>query len=323
MDPPPSDYRLLRFWSDDLPVHQRLAAWRTVLGRKLLRVEIEPLSDQPFQVDASLRALPDFRFGVGLFGPSLSRRTAELVQADNDDVYVLVNLEGPFTVSLAGNDMPLGEGDAIFLSCRQPASFLRPVAGRLLVARFRRAPLADLVSELESCAGRPIRRAVEAVRLLSSALRALDENQGLETEEVRKFVSRQAYDMMALMLNSSRGPLEHHAGGSAAARMRAIRAYIADHLARQDLSVAGVAAAHRVSPRHVQRFFEAEGLTFSEYVLAKRLQHVHAALSDPRQDHRAIGEIALAAGFGDVSHFNRAFRRHYGASPTAVRQSRP
>jgi AraC-like DNA-binding protein len=43
------------------------------------------------------------------------------------------------------------------------------------------------------------------------------------------------------------------------------------------------------------------------------------ALCDSRQAHRSISEIALSSGFGDVSYFNRAFRRRYGASPSEVR----
>ena len=36
---------------------------------------------------------------------------------------------------------------------------------------------------------------------------------------------------------------------------------------------------------------------------------------------RTILAIALEAGFSDQSWFNRAFRRHYGASPTDVREA--
>ena len=35
--------------------------------------------------------------------------------------------------------------------------------------------------------------------------------------------------------------------------------------------------------------------------------------------HLAIIDIAFAAGFGDVSHFNRMFRRRFGDTPSDVR----
>ena len=53
--------------------------------------------------------------------------------------------------------------------------------------------------------------------------------------------------------------------------------------------------------------------------LLMRLQSVHAVLTEPREAHRSISDIALDNGFGDVSYFNRAFRRLYGATPSDVR----
>jgi AraC-like DNA-binding protein len=34
-----------------------------------------------------------------------------------------------------------------------------------------------------------------------------------------------------------------------------------------------------------------------------------------------ISAIAFACGFGDLSYFNRVFCRHYGATPTVVREA--
>jgi hypothetical protein len=42
-------------------------------------------------------------------------------------------------------------------------------------------------------------------------------------------------------------------------------------------------------------------------------------LTDPRRLHLAIIDIVLAAGFGDVSHFNRVFRRRFGDTLSGVR----
>jgi AraC-like DNA-binding protein len=42
-------------------------------------------------------------------------------------------------------------------------------------------------------------------------------------------------------------------------------------------------------------------------------------LTDPHHLHLAIIDIAFAVGFGDVSHFNRMFRRYFGETPSGVR----
>ena len=50
-----------------------------------------------------------------------------------------------------------------------------------------------------------------------------------------------------------------------------------------------------------RNLFDEDGTTFSAYA------------------SWTISAIAFEAGFGDLSHFNRSFRRRYGASPSEVR----
>jgi len=54
-------------------------------------------------------------------------------------------------------------------------------------------------------------------------------------------------------------------------------------------------------------------------VLAQRLVLAHRMLTDPRRAMRKISAIAFEAGFGDLSYFNRAFRRRYGLRPSELR----
>jgi len=81
-----------------------------------------------------------------------------------------------------------------------------------------------------------------------------------------------------------------------------------------------VAARHRVTPRYVYALLESEGTTFSSYLHAQRLARAHRVLSDPRFAAQSINAIAFAVGYGDVSYFNRTFRRLYGATPAEVRE---
>jgi AraC-like DNA-binding protein len=109
--------------------------------------------------------------------------------------------------------------------------------------------------------------------------------------------------------------------GVRAARLRAIKTDILNGLNLHELSLTGVAAHHGVTARYVQMLFESEGTTFSRFVLDQRLARAHRMLSDPWLAERTISTIAYEAGFGDLSYFNRAFRRRYGESPSDVRSS--
>jgi AraC-like DNA-binding protein len=96
---------------------------------------------------------------------------------------------------------------------------------------------------------------------------------------------------------------------------------ISANLCDGDLSVADVARRHHVTPRHIHKLFENEGFTFSSFVLGQRLSRAHRILSDPRLADRNISSVAFDVGFGDLSYFNRTFRRRYAGTPTEIRQS--
>jgi AraC-like DNA-binding protein len=108
-------------------------------------------------------------------------------------------------------------------------------------------------------------------------------------------------------------------GGLRAAQLHAIKQDIARNLARPDLSVATVAQRHRCTARSVQRMFEDEGTTFTDYMLEQRLAQAYRALIDPRRQAQKIAAVAIDCGFGDASYFNRVFRRRYGVAPSDVR----
>jgi transcriptional regulator GlxA family with amidase domain len=107
--------------------------------------------------------------------------------------------------------------------------------------------------------------------------------------------------------------------GVRAARLRAIKAAVAVGLGSPAFTVGEVARSQGITARHLHRLFEPEGVSFSEFLLAQRLARAHGMLTDSRLAARTINAIASASGFVDRSHFNRVFRRRYGASPSDVR----
>jgi AraC-like DNA-binding protein len=128
------------------------------------------------------------------------------------------------------------------------------------------------------------------------------------------------YDLMAVVFGAAPEAAEAARNrGIRAARIRAITHDIPKSIDRTDLSLTVLAACHGLAPRAVQRLFESEGTTFTEYVLAQRLARAHRLLIDPRRGGDKISVIAWDSGFGDLSYFNQAFRRRYGQTPSDVR----
>jgi len=89
----------------------------------------------------------------------------------------------------------------------------------------------------------------------------------------------------------------------------------------QPLSLQQLASEVAMSPYHFLRTFRAvAGMAPHQFLLHLRLQRAALRL---RCSGDPISTIALEAGFGDLSTFNRRFRRLLGASPGAYRATRP
>src|SRR5439155_12305429 len=105
------------------------------------------------------------------------------------------------------------------------------------------------------------------------------------------------YDLVALAIGATRDAAELASSrGLRAARLRAAKADIAANLGSRDLSVTTVAKRQGITPRYLHMLFEAEGTSFSQFVLKQRLALVHNMLADWRFDHLTITAVAYAAG---------------------------
>jgi AraC-like DNA-binding protein len=139
--------------------------------------------------------------------------------------------------------------------------------------------------------------------------------------ELEHAVVTHIYDLVAAVLGAT-GDAEDIARGRGlrAARLRAAKTHVLHNLGSLDLSAATVAAQLGVTPRYVHMLFETEEESFTEFVRGRRLERSRRMLRDPRFDRLTISAIALDAGFADLSHFNRSFRRRFGATPSQVRK---
>jgi AraC-like DNA-binding protein len=179
-----------------------------------------------------------------------------------------------------------------------------------------------LVPDLDAAVARRIPADNVALRLLVDYLHGARDTGALTTPELQHAAVEHTYDLLAVALGATRDANETaHGRGMRASRLRAAKAFIAQQIGRNDLSPRTVAAHLGVTPRYVHMLFEREGTPFTQWVINQRLVRSCAMLQDPRMAKRSISAIAFAAGFSDLSHFNRTFRRHFGKTPSDARRA--
>jgi AraC-like DNA-binding protein len=239
------------------------------------------------------------------------------------DLLLAVNVWGCSLARQRDTELSLRDGDALFWT-RSDAGIgiMRFTPARFLGCRVARAEVAALLGRLDDTPMCFVPRDTEALQLLVTYARGIAESVPLATPELQRLAVSHMHDLMAAIVAATRGGHAIAEGrGIAAARLRAIMIDIRAHLDDGDLSVAEVAQRQRMTPRYVHKLFENEGLTFSSFVRDQRLACAQRMLSNPRLTDRTIGSIAFDVGFGDLSYFNRTFRRRYGTTPGEIRQS--
>jgi AraC family transcriptional regulator len=90
--------------------------------------------------------------------------------------------------------------------------------------------------------------------------------------------------------------------------------------AARPLELKEMAAVAGMSKYHFLRVFRRlTGLTPHRYLVSARLRRAALALTSSR---RPVIDVALDAGFGDLSTFNKTFRAVFGLTPTQYRDTR-
>ena len=307
-----------RFSTSNLPVPERRNAVRALHERGIL--PLEPLADRSVTVQISKHTLP----GVGILSGTLSglRHGSGANSADvSDELFFGVNLDGRCTAFQGKREITLNGGEAMCLSSEMgPFVVVRPKPVRFLGLRVPRNMIAPLVKGLDDATMHVIPRGTEAVTLLARYAAAVATMPRLDLSEVSRLVVNHVHDLIALSIGATcEGAAVAEASSVAAARLQSIKADINANLSDESISVAAVAARHGVTPRYLHKLFEREGITYTRFVLLQRLERAHRLLRDPRLATSSITVIAFDVGFGDISYFNRVFRRHYNATPSDIR----
>lgn len=306
-----------RLSTDDLPDKDRVAMWRDHCCRVIMKLDIEPIGDARLEYSILARDLPGVRVMSTASSPVRIIRTREYLADGNGDLVFIINQTGQTTVTARGRDVELREGDGLLMSASEVKVFDRNTYGGALSFRIPRSILSSMVTYVDDVVMQVLPYNTGALKLLAGYAAPLFNDLALATLDFRRTAVNHLHDLVALSLGAAHDGV---AAGRAipAARLRMAKSYIAENSNRRDLSVGAVAAHLGLTPRNLQRLFESEGTTFSEFLLSQRLNRAHRMLTEPRLAQNPVGTIAYDAGFGDLSYFNRSFKRRFGMTPREV-----
>ncbi len=308
----------IRFSSAAYPERERAEACREFFGRTIVGVEFEPVGGRPLCIHSTIRCLDDLQISFHSSSGMAMSLPPEMIRDDNV-VLTSTNLAA-WQSSQFSREVLLGRDDAVLSSNCDPGWQIQPEPLRGIAVCMPRAAIFPRIAKPDAALGRRLPGQSSALRLLVRYLNAFREISPL-TPGLAKVARNHILDLTAVALGATSDAAEiARERGMRAALLRDIKTDIETLLDESELTVECIAMRHRLTIRYVQRLFEAEGSSFTEFVRELRLTRAYQMLKSPRTFGWKISAIAFAAGFNDLSYFNRAFRRRFGMAPSDVRE---
>jgi AraC-like DNA-binding protein len=311
---------MFQFSTEAFAKRERLAALRELFGRTICNLDIEPLETADFSASATVCQLSGLGVMFAASGAMDLTHTRELIV--DDTISFIAASTSRYTVSHRGRTVGFEPGDGVLLNNAEVARMRLVSSSRFVPLTMPRAAIAPLVPDLDTAMTRRVPAGNAALKLLVGYLESARDAQSLATPELQHLAVTHIYDLLAVALGATHDATEiAYSRGMRAGRLRAAKSFIMHHSGHRELSVGSAAAHLGVTPRYIHMLFETEGSTFTKFMVEQRLAHAYRMLLDPRMTERSISAIAFAAGFNDLSHFNRTFRRHFGKTPSDMRHA--
>jgi AraC-like DNA-binding protein len=306
----------------DLPASRKVSYWNQISSETFAAMEVKPRDDLGFDGLLSRASVgPLTLMDVHSAAARIRHTRSHIARARDASLLLLAPLQRTLQLCIdRGPVVTVGAGEFCFIDHARPYEIVHGDAVRTLCVDIPRQLIAPLLPQPEHLAGRLIRPDSANARLLSAALRCLGEE--MRPGASAQFSPEVAHGLLSLVV-AAYGSLDGtRAGRGRAGRAQAFREHIDAYLGDPRLRPADLAARFGVSERYVRAVLGSGGESFSAYLLRRRLERCAGLLADPAWKARTITDIAFHAGFSNLTHFGRAFKARYAATPRDYRRAR-
>jgi AraC-like DNA-binding protein len=309
------------FDSKNFPARDALAAWTEVTSDALMPTSFKLIGTEAFHGRWSSMPLGAVEVSKMAHSPFLAQRTPKLIRASDPEI-LAIGLTGSGTHAIEQNrcHTPLHPGELLLFESSHPFEIYAD--GEDILLQFPRAllPLPDHRIEQLICRPFPSEQGIGRL-LVSFIVQVTDDSINYTPHDAAR-LGTVALDLITATLAHL---LERDEDVPSDSRKRvlylSITSFIERYLGDPDLTVNQIAAAHHISVRSLHRLFQQHGTSVHAWIRGQRLEHSRRDLADPSRRHVPIAAIAARWGFPRHADFTRAFRFHYGITPSTYRHT--
>ena len=305
---------------EGVAIGQSYENWREQLCRSFCRLDAEPSRGDRIDCQITLVPLSHLTLATAQGTSGRFSRTRELLSDGCDDFVLVSATGGPVHVTRKGQSVALSRSQMCLTEMSVPGDVGFEGNRHFTTTRIPRRALLSICPRAEDRLSQPLDENSTLVAMIARYY-ALSSELAQDLDATgQRMTAQHLLDLIGLLLGADREEKELATQrGYSAARLELMKREVLDNLDRSELTIGSIALAHGLTVRHVQRLFAQTGTSFTEFVLEQRLVQARRLLSERQHRHSKISAIAYAAGFNDLSYFNRKFRKRFGLTPTDTR----
>jgi AraC family transcriptional regulator, positive regulator of tynA and feaB len=312
----------MRVWStSQVPHRDSLSYWRDAVCDAFLKVKTEYDSGAEFSGRIASDVLGDVLVNEVNSKRHLVRRSRQCVARDTE-AWFFVNLHrsGACALSQAGRDHAPSVGEFSLHDSARPFDLNFPVDMALTCFVVPQSALLSRCPNAADAVAEPLPGTAAGALFRNYARSLADEAQRLSPAQGAA-AANAFLDLLALALGA-RDPAREGARPSLrlALFQRACQGIRAE-LSNPDFDLESAARRIGLAPRTLQTLFRENGASFSDFLIANRLQWADRLLT--MRPDLSVTAIAYAVGFSDLSHFSRSYRRKFGRSAKDRKRGAP
>jgi AraC-like DNA-binding protein len=300
----------------------RMAQWQASVASVFGPFAIHQRGAADFHGRLKVKGRGAIRFGsLAYQGQDFERRPSDLARLANDYFTLTWPVAGAVRTVVSGAEHRIEPGSLYLFNHAIPYSTAPEGLYHTVGVAFPCAALYGRRPDIAPFHALPLHEGSPSGALLLSFVEHFA--QGFERWDEREFaeLGERLVDLVALLMPGDPAATSGESSVRIAHRERALR-YIRSHLGDAELGPAAVARAGGISLSYLHQLFRSFGMGVEACITAERLEQCRRLLADPRCRHLSISTIAYRTGFSHPAHFSRAFRRHFGVTPSDVRASR-
>lgn len=308
-----------RFASEEFTAVDQFDAWRERIS---VVFNVEPLAPSVaggFMARAQAFHLGELVMVNTRFAGQRFIRTPQQARRDWLDHYLVqFYRHGGYVGAIGGEEAAIPAGSVSVLDLARPLD-TRATAAECVSLVVPRDVMESVLPDTDGLHGAVLNDGCAG--LLGDYLTSLERRLPTLAVAQAPHIVRATCDLIAACVLPSAGNLDRARDALDPLLLGRIRCYIDQRIdaagAAHEIAPEDICAAMALSRSKLYALFKPCG-GVRRYIQHRRLQRIHAALANPAE-RRSIMILAERYGFGSHAHLSRAFRLHYGYSPSEAR----